>query len=257
MNQEYVLLGGFLWRFLGKRVALWYNHTSGTFLTRLAMTLAHYVFHTSPYAYTAGSRKSVRMPAGIDTDLFYKVDGVEKKKYSVLYLGRLSPVKRVETLIRACTMLHKEGMEIELSIYGSVAGGLEEYKQLLENEARELIQSGKAHFYGSVLHDKTAAIYTCHTVVVNLTASGNYDKTVLEAMACQTLSVVSSEAFADVLSEEYRFREGDVEDLSRLLQRIFALSPEVYFQEGRRVREYVVKNHNIDNLAKSLRKYLI
>ena len=29
MNQEYVLLGALIWKALGKKVALWYNHTMG------------------------------------------------------------------------------------------------------------------------------------------------------------------------------------------------------------------------------------
>ncbi|MFA6519973.1 MAG: hypothetical protein WCT41_04145, partial [Candidatus Paceibacterota bacterium] len=70
MNPEYILVAGSLWRVLGKQVALWYNHPHGGLKLRLASRLAHTVFYTSPYAASARLSNAVRMPAGIDTDLF-------------------------------------------------------------------------------------------------------------------------------------------------------------------------------------------
>src|SRR3989344_6071232 len=40
MNQEYVVLGGPLWRVLGKKVVLWYTHREVNFKLRLAVLFA-------------------------------------------------------------------------------------------------------------------------------------------------------------------------------------------------------------------------
>ena len=95
MNQEYVILGGVLWRLLGKKVFLWRNHAQGNIMTNLAVTLSHGVFCTSPRSYTAQFKKTKIMPVGIDTGFFKPDSTVVKIPHSILFLGRIAPVKKV------------------------------------------------------------------------------------------------------------------------------------------------------------------
>src|SRR5581483_1556903 len=74
MNEEYVLLGGILWRLMGTKVVLWRNHKMGSWRTRLAVSLSSVVCHTSREAFVAYSKKAILMPAGIDTDSFVPPD---------------------------------------------------------------------------------------------------------------------------------------------------------------------------------------
>ena len=60
MNEEYVVMGGFLWRMWGKRIVMWRNHKMGSWRTRLAMKFADVVCYTSPNAFVASSKKAVR-----------------------------------------------------------------------------------------------------------------------------------------------------------------------------------------------------
>ena len=57
MNQEYILLGGLIWKCLGKKIALWRNHYAGSLLTRIAMMISDKIFCTSKYSFTARSKK--------------------------------------------------------------------------------------------------------------------------------------------------------------------------------------------------------
>ena len=70
MNQEYILLAGWLWKILGKKVFMWRNHYSGSLFTDIAASFCRKVFCTSKYSYTAKYKKTVLMPVGIDTNLF-------------------------------------------------------------------------------------------------------------------------------------------------------------------------------------------
>ena len=70
MNQEYSILGGPLWKLLGKKSVLWRNHPDGSALTRLAVLLSDKVMCTSPHSFTARFAKTMIMPVGIDTDFF-------------------------------------------------------------------------------------------------------------------------------------------------------------------------------------------
>jgi glycosyltransferase involved in cell wall biosynthesis len=99
MNEEYVLLGGLFWRSLRKKIFLWRNHPNGSWMTRLAVALSHKVFSVSDFAYVKYSPKAIVMPAGIDMQMFKDVNAVREP--AVLSLGRLSPVKRLETIVAA------------------------------------------------------------------------------------------------------------------------------------------------------------
>src|SRR3989344_3702433 len=78
MNAEYVLWAGWFWRLARKKIGLWYNHTVGSGALKCAARWADVLMHTSPYAYTARYLQAVRMPAGIDIDLFKPLPAVVK-----------------------------------------------------------------------------------------------------------------------------------------------------------------------------------
>lgn len=189
MNQEYVLLGGIFWRLMGKKVALWYNHTYGTWRTRLACWLAHRVYCTSAHAFTA--KRARRMPAGIDTDYF---DGQRVHDRSLLFLGRISPVKKVDLFLDAYEELCKRGT-YRATICGEIAD--QAYWDLIRPRLERL---PNLTFVPGVPHTKTRELYASHGVYVNLTQTGSFDKTILEALACRTLVVTSNQSFADILT---------------------------------------------------------
>ena len=133
MNQEYVLLGGIFWKILGKKITLWRNHYVGSLLTRIAVLLCNHVFCTSKYSYTARFKKTSIMPVGIDTDIFKRDASVERKNNSILFLGRISPVKNVDTFIEALKILDSSGVVFVADIYGDAADkDTEYYKKVRE-----------------------------------------------------------------------------------------------------------------------------
>ena len=93
MNQEYVLLAGLLWKIFGKKIMLWRNHAKGSFLTSIAVFWCNKVFCTSPSSYTARFKKTKIMPVGINTDFFKPDVSIRKIPRSILFLGRIAPVK--------------------------------------------------------------------------------------------------------------------------------------------------------------------
>lgn len=252
MNPEYVVLGGPLWRLWGKRVGLWYNHTHGTFLTRVGMLFAHSIFHTSPYAYTAGTKKSKRMPAGIDTTIFTVQETVEQIPASVLYIGRLSPIKHVDVLLQAIQLLPKKVAErVVLDVYGSAPEGDEAYEKRLRLHTGEQQNGTRVTFYGSVPNTQTPSIYNTHSIFVNLTPPGNYDKTVLEAMACGMLTIVSSKAFRGIIPETL-YTDLDAQRLSETIERVYLLPPHDKETMRHELQNHVIKNESLTLLAKTI-----
>lgn len=252
MNQEYILLGALVWKILGKKTAFWYNHTNGNFLTKIAMFMADVVCHTSPFAYTAGTKKSQRMPAGIDVILFKTNEKISREPKSIMYIGRIAPLKKVDILIEAARILEEEGIDFVLDIYGAVAAKDGDYFEQLKRASVSLQEKGKLFFRGAVPNEKTPAIFNAHLVSVNLTPKGNYDKTILEGMACGTLPLVSSPAFNDIIPPEFRFRENDSRDLAEKIKFVFSLSPVAVAKYGADCRRAVEKNHALTNLVSKI-----
>ena len=120
MNPEYVILGAKFWKLLGKKIFLWYNHPLGGLRARLAICLSDLVFHTSSLAFAAHYKKARKMPVGIDTDLFHRLPAISKKPNSILYIGRISPIKKLEVLLDAAKILSAKNLNFSITDRKSV-----------------------------------------------------------------------------------------------------------------------------------------
>lgn len=220
MNQEYVLLGWKMWKLLGKSVFLWRNHAQGSILTRLAVALAHKVFYTSPHSYTARFGNAVKMPVGIDTEFFKPDPLTERIPGSVLFLGRISPVKQVLEFVEWVN-LHTEYS------YVTVAGPVLSQDRLYYEEVKRMA-SHKIKFIGPVDQEGALRLYQSHEIYVNMTPAGSFDKTILEAAACAMKIKIGNE------------------DLKFLEEK----TPE-------ETRAFVIKNHNLELLVSKIKEELL
>lgn len=255
MNKEYVLLGGLFWRLTGKKIALWYNHSRGNVLSVAAGLLANIIFFTSPFSFFVRSKKARQMPGGIDTE-FFKKSEKNKVKNSILFLSRISPVKKADVLLQAIKILDKKGIDFLADFVGEPGPGDKKYFQEIIKEAEELKEKRTVSFLGKAPNVQTPAIYNQHMVLVNLTDSGSFDKTILEAMACETLVLVSNRSYDKILPAELLFQEGQAEDLAEKLLKILSL-PELKARAlGQALRQYVLANHELEMLIKKIAFYL-
>jgi len=259
MNQEYVILGGFLWRLLGKKVTLWRNHQVGGFWVRIAVWLSDVVFCTSQFAFVARYKKTRLMPAGIDTDFFWSDKKIQPIKKSILYLGRLSPIKNIHVLLEAANLLDKENVDFILNIVGEAGEKDGRYFEKLKSLARNLEQKDKIKFWGKEPFLKTPEIYNQNEIVVNLTNSGSFDKIILEAMACEKPVLICNKSFLDILPDDLSrvlfFEEGSAVDLKNKLKNFLGEPREMVI--GERLREIVLKNHSLNFLSQRLRESLV
>lgn len=256
MNKEYILLGWWYWKFKGIRSALWYNHTFGDLLTRLAMLLTDTLFHTSPFAFTANTKKSIKMPAGIDTKIFSPDSIVGRIENSILYIGRIDPVKHADLLIKACDLLKKEDVKINVSIYGRASLGNEEYEKKIKQMVIDKDLKEEIKFYDPIPNSETPNVYKTHEILVNMTPKGNYDKTVLEALACNSLVVLSSEAFKDFIPAQFFFKESNAESFKDALKKTLNISISEREKTNQTLRQYVVDRESLDALVGKIKKNL-
>lgn len=252
MNQEYLILAGWLWRLWGKRVTMWRNHFEGSFLTDIASIFCHKVFCTSKYSFTAKYKKTVLMPVGIDTEIFKPVQAVDRMKDSILFLGRIAPSKRPDILIDSLILLDKKGIDFFASIYGDPSNDGREYYQSLLDKVRNSNLIPKIKFYSYIPNHETPIVYSRHQIFVNLSPSGMYDKTIFEAMACGCLSISSNKNLEGMIDNLLLFEECDIDSLSNRLQTLLTISKQEKDKLCRDSIELVNSKHSLSKLALSL-----
>ena len=256
MNQEYVLLAGWLWKLLGKRIYLWRNHYAGGLLTDIAAAFTTKVFCTSRFSYTAKYKKTVLMPIGVDTELF-KPSGA-RIPGSILFFSRFAPAKRPHILLEALGILAKENIEFQASFYGTALPQDATYRGGVIKRAGTLGLIDTVKFYEGVPHAQAPGIFSRHEIFVNLSSSGTYDKTMFEAVACGCLVLATSEDFETLAGK--RFRLTDAEDVTAAAERLretLALPESERAALVGQLREKVLAGQSLPTLGKQLASELV
>ncbi len=247
MNEEYVMLGGWWWRLCGKKIVLWRNFKTGSWMTPLACRLANSLCYVSPESYTARFTHGVKMPAGIDTRLFVPPQSPATPG-SLLFLGRLDEIKRPDLFCAALEQLSSRGVNYEAHIYGDPTPGNEEYAEALAYRYRGF--SG-ASFLPGVPNVETPDLYRAHAIYVNLTPSGSFDKTIFEAMASGCTIVCANSGLLDVLPSEF-IVSLESAAVARGLQAAIAMNVKERAELSESCRAYVEREHSLKLLAEKL-----
>jgi D-inositol-3-phosphate glycosyltransferase len=158
------------------------------------------------FLYQADARKLTIIPPGVDTTHFYPIPADEAKQFvglkpedrMVLFVGRIEPLKGLDTLIQAMACL--DTRDLHLPVHLAVIGG--EPNALPENMSGEmarlqklcddLCMGGLVVFLGKRGQDTLPYYYSAAEVVVMPSLYESFGMVALEAMACGT-PVVASE----------------------------------------------------------------
>jgi len=252
MNQEYVLLGWKFWKLWGKKIFLWRNHARGSLWTRIAVSLSDKVFCTSLSSYTARFSKTKIMPAGIDTDLY--VDNIgEHKRNTILFFGRVSPVKNVHVFIEALLELEKSGADFHADIIGDTTDN-KWYEESLHRRGARLENIGRLAFHPALSHEQTSELYKKYSFYVNLTPDGSLDKTILEAMAARVPVLVLNSAFRGQIHDICRLTDLDPLSVSEKMGTLLQLGAAERENIGTALWEYVKREHGLKYLVELLMK---
>jgi len=201
MNEEYMLLAGIYWKLKGIPVYFWRNHPRGSILTTISIYLSTKTLSTSTKSFSAKFGKTIIMPAGVDDQIFKPIPGVVRKKYSILMVGRISPIKHIDLALEAFRILISRGVQVSLTIVGSTSDKDNLYLSSLEKYISNNNLSGLVHFVEAVEHSKLSEIYSSHELILNLTETGSFDKTIVEGIFCGAVPVVSNESLRHMLPD--------------------------------------------------------
>jgi glycosyltransferase involved in cell wall biosynthesis len=247
MNEEYVLVGGWLFEILGKPLYLWRNHYAGSWKTSLAATFCRKVFYTSIHSYTARFERAVRMPVGVDTTRFYPDSHIERKQNSILFLARMMESKRPGLLIDALIILAKRGVAFTASFVGSAPSGDEQYIPALRQRVADAGLNDRVTFYPGVSNDKVVDIFRAHQIFVNAGRSGMFDKTLFEASASGCHVIAASDDWKELAGGDGWF-DGSASMLAETLERLLSETRDL-----ERIQT-VTMRHSLTQLAERLQE---
>jgi len=157
------------------------------------------------FLYQANAAKMVIIPPGVDTEHFYPIPEDEARDYIgvsphdcvVLFVGRIEPLKGIDTLMKAVSIM---GMhDAENPVYVTIIGGDPDVarEEMTEEMARlqglcdELCLGQMALFLGKRAQDTLPYYYSAAEVLVMPSHYESFGMVALEAMACGTPVIAS------------------------------------------------------------------
>ncbi len=157
------------------------------------------------FLYKASDRKLKIIPPGVDTCHFYQIPSDEAKQFiglkpedrMILFVGRIEPLKGVDTLIRAmsCLKMKDQSGPVHLAIIGGEPDvSLDEMSAemaRLQYLCDELCMGKMVVFLGKRGQDTLPYYYSAADVLVMPSHYESFGMVALEAMACGTPVIAS------------------------------------------------------------------
>ncbi len=233
----YAVLAAPLVRPRGIPLVLWYTHWKAHAVVRAAEKVCTAIVSVDERSFPLRSRKVRGIGHGIDVGEFSCSEAPSDEQLRVLVLGRYSPAKGLETILRGAALA---GARVES--HGSDAT-FEEYKRSLAALARDLGVDGELG--GPVARAQVPELFAHSHVLVNNMRAGAPDKVVYEAAASCLPVLASNPVFDDLLPDELRFERNDPESLGARLRSL---------DRRRRpeLRGLVAANHSVGHWADAL-----
>jgi len=184
--------------------------------------------------YGADSTRIGVVPCGVDTTLFRPGDSMDARRRLglgeppvALYVGRLEPIKGLDTLLGALAQLHAGGLPLQLLVVG---GDTDETPSGHEAQLRQRIRSlgleASVRFAGAQPQDALRTYYVAADVTVLPSYYESFGMVALEAMACGSPVVGSRVGGLTTTVRDgvtgYLVPEGDVDALAQRLADLIA-----------------------------------
>jgi glycosyltransferase involved in cell wall biosynthesis len=218
----------------GVPLLLWFTHWKPSRTLVLAERVSAAVLTVDRRSFPLASGKVVPIGHGIDLSRFPCVEREPVEPLRVVALGRTSPAKGYETIVRAAALA---GVELEVRGPSFTAE---------EQAERRRLQGLGARVEEAVPYAEVPALLQTKDVLVNNMREGALDKVVYEAAATGMPVLASNTGFADVLPPELRFAQDDAADLADKLRRLADVDRNAL---GRELRTRVEQRHSVEHWA--------
>ncbi|MBL8080155.1 MAG: glycosyltransferase family 4 protein [Anaerolineales bacterium] len=238
-------------------ILLWYAHGTVTNRLRLAHACATKIVTSTPEGFRLESNKKIIIGQGVDIDLF-NIPSYLPERNDILYVGRVSPRKRVLLLVKLMSTLRMMApdLPIRLRILGPTLSLQDQiYLDEIQLEIERLGVSDCVEFLGDMPPQKIPACYRSTFLHINVSQTGSMDKTVMEALACGCPVLTSNKAFFNLLLEHPDFLLQS-EVLTEIAQKVISIYERRKEYDPGILRNLIVGHHDINSYANKVYKIL-
>jgi glycosyltransferase involved in cell wall biosynthesis len=238
----YAVLAAPLARPLRVPLLLWFTHWRDSRLLRAAERVSTRVVSVDRRSFPLDSPKLAGIGHGIDMSDFDCAgrDEPGDGRLRVLALGRTSPAKGLETIVRAAALA-----DVDVEIRGPSLSD----EERAERARVEALAGPNVRFGDPVPRAEVPALYRRSDVLVNNMRAGAADKVVLEAAASCLPVLASDPGWRDLLGPELLFERESPESLAAALGRVAAADRDAI---GRELRDRVAREHSVEAWADKL-----
>jgi len=201
MGAIYNILGApffVLRKFFGTKFYWWKAHGHLNLAGKISLFFVDRVYTASEGSFPLQTKKKFIVGHAVETNVQYRKILAEAHVPVILFVGRVTPIKKVEILIDALSELSLRGYTCRLNIVGSAPDPI--YKQKLQIQIDNLDLGGRVSFKGQRIHSDLGEEYRQADVVVNPSETGSIDKVVLEAMAYGVPVIATERTYGEILN---------------------------------------------------------
>ncbi len=269
MNQVYVFLLIPVWpilKILNIPVVLWKAHGNLNWSAKTARFFADRVVTSVAVAYNINTTKRRIIGQGIDTQKFRPLPGQASSpsEINIGVIGRLSAVRKYDLLLRAIKQVIEDlpDIKLQVNIYGqTIDGQHSNYFDGLKVLQNELDLNNVVNFCGVKKNFELPELINRADFMVNPGGSNSLDKAIVESMACGKIVVDSNAASWEILQASdltqaekslFLFKRGEADDLAQKIKNIIMMPIGQRIVIGSKLRELVVKNHDVNHLNEQI-----
>jgi glycosyltransferase involved in cell wall biosynthesis len=194
---------------------------------------------------------------GVDVDMYNVKDrNTNPNPNSILFLGRITPKKKIDVMLVALTNLTRKQIRFTFDIYGAPGEGDEPYLKDLHSKFEELECRGSISFRGAVPHDKTPVVYAAHEIVVHPGSLRGFNKKLFEALASGCIVVTSDPSMRGVVDDRLFVSGSDEKEFASALESALALTSEEKNRERAKLQAYVRREHALSSVVPAMLEML-
>ncbi len=178
---------------------------------------------------------------------------IKRNKNEILFVGRISPIKNIEDIIKLALLLNKGETDFNFKIIGAPSTNRDrKYLESIKKEIEKRDLKEQFKFMGKIPNKKLAEYYNKASFFINLCNKTGVDKTLLEAMACGCVPITNQTTIKPFLGQYTN--DIFVKSVTEARDKILNLSKDTSKREklSQELAQLVRKNHDLDNLIDKL-----
>lgn len=240
----YAVLAAPLTKPLRVPILLWFTHWRESRLLHLAERVSSAILTVEPRSFPFPTGKLAAIGHGIDlTDFTFVARRAHDGPLRIAALGRTSPAKGLETVIRAVAATP----DVQLTIAGpSLTSEERAHRSVLEELVDRTGAGPRIVVEGPIPREDVPRFLGTVDALVNNMQAGATDKIVYEAAATGLPVLASNPALDGFLLHELRFDRDDPASLTRRLEELAGADRAAI---GRELRARVERAHDVEGWA--------